>query len=100
MELQMTDLQQVLVWLASGGAVIALSWLVEFFGWFQAMEPKKKQITFFIICAVVGVLAQLGITYIPANVFDIIAPYFGVVAGIFGLIFLGSEFHAKTKIDE
>lgn len=91
-------LNDFLVYLGGVGAVAAISWLFEYFGWFQNTEPKKKQLIFFGSCVVVALGAYCIKTYVPAEVLAQIAPFFQIVAVIFSYLFLGEFFHEKTKL--
>jgi hypothetical protein len=92
-------LSEFLVYLGGVGVVAVISWLFEDFVWFQALTGKIKQVVFFAACAVVAIAAQLSIVYIPADVITAVAPYFATLSAIFAYVFLGSDFHDKTKIE-
>jgi len=93
-------LQDFLVYLSGAGVIAAVSWLFEYFGLFQNLEAKKKQLIFFGVC-VAGALGAYSVaTYVPAEVLNQVAPFFGIVAGIFSYLFIGNGFHAVTKKPE
>lgn len=93
------ELREFLVWFSGVGSVLAVSWLIEFFGLFESMKPKTKQMVFVVICVVVGVGAKLVLDFVPMETIELVAPYFAIVAAIFSYIFLGTEFHDKTKTE-
>ena len=92
------SLSDFLVYLGGVGAIAAISWLFEYFGWFQNAEPQKKQLIFFVACVVVAIGAQLAIAFVPPQVLESAAPYFSTVAVIFAYLFLGEQFHQTTKV--
>jgi drug/metabolite transporter (DMT)-like permease len=93
-------LSDFLVLLSGVGVIAAVSWVIEYFGWFQSLEAKKKQLFFFVICVVVALAAYCIKTFVPVDVLEQIAPFFELVAAIFAYLFLGEKFHASTKVDK
>jgi hypothetical protein len=84
--------------LAAGvGAIMLVSWLWEYFGWFATVTPEKKKLILFGMSAGVAVLAFVVKTYVPANILEQIAPYFVLIASIFTNLFSGEVFHKSTK---
>jgi hypothetical protein len=91
-------LAEFLMWLISGGgAVLAASWVLERMAWFQKIESSDaKEWIFFGCASVIGVGAYCLVTYAP--VFLAAAqPFFMILAGIFGSVFLGKKFHVEDK---
>ena len=93
-------LNDFLVYLGGVGAVVAISWLFEYFGWFQKTAAKQKQLIFFGVCSISALGAYSVKTYVPAEVIDQITPFFQIVAVIFSYVFLSDKFHAATKLDK
>ena len=89
----MMELNNFLVRLMGGGAVIAVSWIFEQFAWFQQISPNLKQWLMFVLSALVGVGALYVTTSVPKEVLDAIAPYFAIIASVFGMIFLNQIAH-------
>lgn len=88
------DLEQFLRWLvASGGSIMAVSWLLERLAWFQTLTPDHKDYTIFGASVVVGCGALAAINYIPESAVVAVAPYFLVVASIFTTVFVAKSFH-------
>lgn len=89
---------EFLAWLVnSGGAITVVSFLFERWNWYQAQSPSTKQSLFFGACVLVSVLGFLGLTYIPKEIIDQIAPYFGILYSTFLAIFVGTKFHQEDK---
>jgi hypothetical protein len=81
----------------SGGAIVTVSWIFERLPWYQAQDPTKKQYLFFGACVLVSVLGYLGLTYIPADIVNQIAPYFAIIYSTFAALFVGNQFHKSDK---
>ena len=92
------SLNDFLVYLVGGGAIVVVSWLLEQFQWFKNLAAKSKQLVFFSCSLVVALAAYAVQTYVPALVLAQLAPYFTIIAATFVAIYLGSSFHANTKI--
>jgi len=91
------ELAEFLVWLTSGGSIIAVSWLAEKSMWFQGLSKERKE--YFIYAAsVILSLGAYGVsTYVPAEVLAQIAPIFAILASSFASIFLGRFYHSLKK---
>ena len=86
-----------LTWLvASGGCIIAASWILGRFAKYAALADNIKQDIFFGVAAVLGVGAYAALTYVPANIINAISPYFLIVSGIFTIVFINNTY---TKIN-
>ena len=95
------SLNEVLVWLSGVGAVLAVSWIFEYFqfSWFEQLESKNKQLVFLIVSAIVGVGAKLTLEFVPTETISMLAEYFGIVFAIFSYLFLSDQFHKETRIE-
>jgi hypothetical protein len=91
-------LSDFLVWLGGVGVVGVISWIFEDWAWFQALVGKTKQLVFFVACAVVAVGAHLIVTYVSPAILASVAPYFAILAALFSYVFLGTDFHNKTRL--
>jgi hypothetical protein len=94
------EINDFLVYLSGVGVIVAVSWLWEFFGWFPNAEPKSKKLILFGISVAVALSAYAVKTYVPVDVINQIAPFFGIVALIFVNLFAGEGFHQVTKLKE
>ena len=90
---------QVLTWLGGAGCVIAASWILERIPKYNALAPNVKMWIFFGVASVLGIGAYSIATYVPAQVLEQLAPFFGIVAAVFSYIFLGATFHKADKQD-
>jgi len=93
------DINQFLVWISGGGAVVASSWILERLPWYQGLASELKRWIFFGVAAVLGVGAYLVGAFVPVEVLQQLAPYFLVLASAFSYVFLGTAFHRVDKID-
>lgn len=92
------NLIECLIWLAtSGGSVLAVSWLLEQWGWYQVQSPKRKRNLFFIFSALVAIAAYCVLSFVPAEILNAVAPFFQIIYGTFVVIYLGADFHTVTK---
>ena len=74
-----TDLMQVLVWLASGGAGAFVAVFIEKQKWFQKFNAFGKQALVLLGVVLVALIPQLLIDLVPMNVWDTVGPYFATV---------------------
>ena len=94
-------IDQLLAWLVnSGGSIVVVSWLAERFPWYQAQEAGKKETYFFLACLGVSMISYLALTYLPPSFITAISPYFTILYGTFGALFLGNTFHKTDKKEE
>jgi hypothetical protein len=93
------NINDFLVYLGGIGAVAVISWLFEDWAWFQALVGKGKQLVFFLACAVIALGSQAVVTFVDPAVIASIAPWFATVSVLFAYVFLGTEFHVKTKLE-
>ncbi len=91
------ELNQLLVWLSAGGAVVVISWCAENFGWFQSLQPIQKRLAMWAASCVLGSAALAVTLYVPADVLAAAAPFMGVLIANFGTIFLGELYHKFAK---
>jgi hypothetical protein len=90
-------LTDFLVWLVAGGSLIAVSWLFERFAWFQNVSSAARENIMFVVCAALSCGAYAVQTYVPVATLDLLAPWFGIIAAVFGMIFISKGFHALDK---
>ena len=98
--MQTMTLNQFLVWLFGGGAIIVVSWVLEQVPWYQGLQPQVKQFTFFGFSLVVALGAYAVQTYVPADTLTLLAPWFAIASATFIAIYLGSTFHTATKLTD
>jgi hypothetical protein len=94
------ELKDFLVWLASGGGgIIAASWLLERWAWFQAKTAEIKELILWGSSAVLAVASYALVNYLPETALAVIAPYFYIVSGIFVTVVIGKLFHKVDKTE-
>lgn len=88
------ELNEVLYWLLnSGGSITVVSWLLERWAWYQEQDANKKEMVFFVLSALVSLVAMAIINFVPAEVLAQIAPVFQAIYGVFATVYLGKAFH-------
>jgi putative flippase GtrA len=75
---------QILAWVMTGGAAIIISLICERWPKFQTFTGDMKFIVQVAAACILAILAQIGITYIPAAALTFLDPYVATVIGIFG----------------
>lgn len=89
-------------WIAySGGALLLVSWLLDRWKKFQAIQNKnlKWAINFGLSIALAAIV-QLLLTYVPQAIWDWLDPWFKIVIGFFGFYTLQQLIHKVTKTSE
>lgn len=87
-------------WLfASGGCLIAATWVLGQFTGYNALADNVKKWIFLAVASVFGVGAYAGITYLPATIISAIQPYFLIVAGVFAFTFLNQAYTKLSNLD-
>lgn len=89
----MMNLENFLLWLVAGGSVVAVSWIMEQVAWFQNLSSKQRQWLQYVCASGLGIVALAVQTYVPSETLKVMAPYFGVIAGTFGMVFLNQIAH-------
>ena len=92
------EINDFLVWLmSSGGAIIAFSWIAEWFEGWHLLDSSQRELFSFLGSAAVALVAWAVLTFVPAAVLAAIAQPFAMVSGIFVLIYVKDIFHNVTK---
>jgi hypothetical protein len=91
------ELNEVLVWLAGGGAVIVVSWLFERWAWFQALVSAKKEALFTLAVFLFAAGAYAVTTYVSPAFLEQISPWFKIFISAIGAGVLGKGFHWLDK---
>lgn len=92
------SLTEWLSWIfSSGGNAVIVSWLFERFPWFQTLEAKAKEYVFFGAVFAMSLVAYLILNFVPKEILDAAAPYFGLLYTAFTGVFLGTAFHKVDK---
>lgn len=93
------DLFAWLAWIfQSGGSVIVASWLLERIPTYVNLaSAEAKKYIFWFISFLLSSGAFAMVNYVPREILEQIAPYFGFAYGTFAVIFLGTAFHFFDK---
>lgn len=91
------ELMSFLQWIVAGGGTIAASWILESVAWYQEKEAMAKKWIFFGIASLITILSYVIFNYVPQDILTAIAPYFGILAGIWYTTFLGTAMHKVSK---
>lgn len=92
------NLQDFLVWLSTGGALIAASWLLGQIPGYDALSEKLRQWIFFGLSLVFAGGAVAINTYVSADVLAKIAPWFLIVAFVFSAIFIQKAYMKLVEV--
>lgn len=93
------DLFAWLAWLfQSGGSVMVASWILERIpSYVNLVSAEAKKYIFWAASFALSSLAFAAVNYVPRDVLELLAPYFGFAYGTFAAIFLGTVFHFFDK---
>jgi hypothetical protein len=95
--MDLTKISEFLVWIVSGGSIVAFSFFAERWPWFQAQTAELKRWIMWGICALLSVGALAVQTYVPSDILVQLAPWFSVIAASFVTIFVSENFHSANK---
>lgn len=98
LQAQPLGLEDFMVWLTAGGSVIAVSWICERWAWFQAQPSERKKWLQYGLSTLIGIVALLVQTYVPASVITALTPYFAVIVGVFSMVFLNQAAHTLDPL--
>lgn len=90
-------LDEFLVWLGAGGSIIAVSWLFEKLNWFTNLSSMAKRWIMFGMCVVIAGGAFAIQQFVPIEVLAQLAPWFKIISGVFGTLFVSETFHRVNK---
>jgi hypothetical protein len=92
------EINDFLVWLTGGGFIIATSWVLGQFDWYNMLAEKTRQLVFFAISAVIGGGSYAVVTYVPQETLLSIAPYFLIVSTVFTYIFIDKMYQKLSAV--
>ncbi len=90
------SLYEFLVWLVSGGSIVAVSWLCERWAWFQKQTPDVKEYFVYGMSVALSISAYCVNTFVDPAILEKLAPIFAIASATFISIFIGKLFH---KVD-
>ncbi len=89
---------EALVWLSSGvGATLVASYFAERWAWFQAQSAEAKKVYKVVFASLISILALLTYTYVPAEVWIALTPYWQLVLGVIASNYGVEVFHYFDK---
>ena len=96
MEMDFAMFLQYLI--SGGGSILAASFILERFPKYKELSSAElKDWIFFGVASFIGVGAYLLVTFAP-DFMTTAQPYFIILSGVFGFVFLGKKFHAEDKL--
>jgi hypothetical protein len=94
----MENLNALVSWIIwSGGALLIASWVLDKIPAFMALQPDPKRYINMAVSVFLALAAYAVITYVPANIFVILDPWFKIVAGVVALYSGQQLVHAQAK---
>lgn len=90
-------LSKILIWLATGGSVLAVSYACESWGLFHKLQPLAKRFAMWGSASFLGVSAWAVTTYVDPAVLTVVGQALQPAIVAFVLVFLQEKFHQKTK---
>ncbi len=92
------SIQDFLVWLSGGvGATFAASYIAERNARFQSLESDAKRIYTTAVSVILAIGAYLTFTYVPAEVWVLLSPYWQIVLAVIATNYGGQVFHFFDK---
>lgn len=92
------SIQDFLLWLASGlGSSAIMSYIMERLEWFQNLVSDKKRLYATVGASVISILSFLTLKYVPAEVWDLLSPYWQLVLGVIAVNYGVEVFHFFDK---
>jgi hypothetical protein len=92
------EFKEFFVWLASGlGSSFVVSYLAERWVWFQSLEFDQKKMWSTVGASVLSILAYLVYTYVPAEFWVMLSPYWQIVVGVITVNYGVKVFHEYDR---
>lgn len=92
------SIQEFVLWLAGGlGSTFVFSYIAERWAWFQSLKADTKTLVSTIGASVLAVLAYVVITYVPAEVWVLLSPYWQIIVGVVTVNYGQQVFHKYDK---
>jgi hypothetical protein len=94
----MENLNTLISWIIwSGGALLIASWVLDKIPAFVAAPPDAKRYINMAVSVFLALTAYAVITYVPADVFTALDPWFKIAAGVIALYSGQQLYHAQLK---
>lgn len=88
------SIQDFLVWLSGGvGATLVASYIAERSAQFQTLDSEVKKFSKTVASALVAIVAYLTYTYVPAEVWVVLSPYWQIILAVVATNYGVEVFH-------
>lgn len=89
---------EFLLWVASGlGASSVFSYFAERWEWFQTLKADAKKLVATVGASVLAVTAYAVVTYVPAEFWVLLTPYWQIIIGVVIVNYGTQVFHNYDK---
>lgn len=85
---------------AGFGVATALSWLLEKIPAWSAIDPAKKKLYYFLMCATVALLAKVALDTAPQALLASIDPYIKIIFNLIVVWTGGTAFYVSGKASQ
>jgi len=91
-------IQEFIIWLSGGlGSSLVVSYFAERIEWFKKLDLDTKKLYKTIWASVLAVASYVVYTYVPAEFWTVISPYWQVVLGVIIVNYGVEIFHLFDK---
>jgi hypothetical protein len=92
------EFKEFFVWLASGlGSSFVVSYFAERWMWFQSLESEQRKIWSTFGASVLAILSYLVYTFVPAEFWVMLSPYWQIVVGVITVNYGTRIFHEYDR---
>lgn len=92
------EISDFLLWVASGlGATLFFSYFAERTNWFTTLKSDTKQLYTTIGASLLAVIAYAVVTYVPAEFWVVVSPYWQIIVGVIINNYGKQVFHKYDK---
>jgi uncharacterized membrane-anchored protein len=92
------EFKEFFVWLASGlGSSFVVSYFVERWMWFQSLESEQRKMWSTFGASVLAILSYLVYTFVPAEFWVMLSPYWQIVVGVITVNYGTRIFHEYDR---
>lgn len=89
---------EFLLWVASGlGSSAVFSYIAERWAWFQELKSDTRKLVATVGASVLALSAYAVVTFVPADVWVLLSPYWQIVVGVVVVNYGTEVFHKYDK---
>lgn len=89
---------EFLLWLAGGlGSSVTFSYFAERWAWFQTLDVEVKRVYSTVGASIIAILSYVTYTYVPAEVWVMLSPYWQLVVAVITVNYGTQMFHKYDK---